>query len=265
MSPPKPLPTDPLVPTNVSRAGERLNSAEIRGQSRKRKADSEQKSSKTKRGLNARYTHKSLGVSLLHGHHYRLLLDTPLFHLNSQRYPNVHTTHDYRQQVNPDNRKTKGVFLKINAWQDVQYRQLALPLSWWFLSGCTGRGLDTRLGLLLTLLALTEFIWGVGNLEEMSKPSQQKRRRQAHHLCLFLQHCTICHVQPWLLENVSRCVIPVPLHWSYVWPRSTVAGGAITDEHSPSGPSHITWEDLSPSRRSPPVHGGIFNSALPAG
>lgn len=41
-----------------------------------------------------------------------------------------------------------------------------LPLSWWFLSGCTGRGLDTRLGLLLTLLALTEFIWGVGNLEE---------------------------------------------------------------------------------------------------
>lgn len=38
--------------------------------------------------------------------------------------------------------------------------ELTLPLSWWFLSGCTGRGLDTRLGLLLTLLALTEFIWG---------------------------------------------------------------------------------------------------------
>lgn len=62
---------------------------------------------------------------------------------------------------------------------------LTLPLSWWFLSGCTGRGLDTRLGLLLTLLALTEFIWGVGNLEEMSKPSQQQRRRQAHYLMSF--------------------------------------------------------------------------------
>lgn len=35
----------------------------------------------------------------------------------------------------------------------------ALPLSWLFLSGCTGRGLDTRLGLLL--VALTEFIWGI--------------------------------------------------------------------------------------------------------
>lgn len=48
--------------------------------------------------------------------------------------------------------------------------ELTLPLSWWFLSGCTGRGLETRLGLLLTLLALTEFIWGVVNLKEMSKP-----------------------------------------------------------------------------------------------
>lgn len=72
--------------------------------------------------------------------------------------------------------------------------ELALPLSWWFLSGCTGRGLDTRLGLLLTLLALTEFIWGVGNLEEISKPSQQKRQRRGHRLCLFRQHCTICHL-----------------------------------------------------------------------
>lgn len=35
-----------------------------------------------------------------------------------------------------------------------------LPLSPLFRSGCTGRGLDTRLGLLL--VALTEFIWGVG-------------------------------------------------------------------------------------------------------
>ena len=66
-----------------------------------------------------------------------------------------------------------------------------LPLSWWFLSGCTGRGLDTRLGLLLTLLALKEFIWGGGYLEETSKPSQQTRRLEGHHLCLFSQYCTI--------------------------------------------------------------------------
>lgn len=130
--------------------------------------------------------------------------------------------------------------------------RLTSPLSWWFLSGCTGRGLETRLGLLLTLLALTEFIWGVVNLEEMSKPSQQKRRLEVHRLCLFLQHCTICHLQPWLLRNVSPCVIPVPLHWCYVLPRSDEAGGAITDGHSPSGLSHITWEDLSPSRHFPP-------------
>lgn len=48
-----------------------------------------------------------------------------------------------------------------------------VPLSWWFLSGCTGRGLDTRLGLLLTLLALTEFIWVSGDLEG-------KKRRSLH-------------------------------------------------------------------------------------
>lgn len=129
--------------------------------------------------------------------------------------------------------------------------QLTSPLSWWFLSGCTGRGLETRLGLLLTLLALTEFIWGVVNLEEMSKPSQQKRRLETHHLCLFLQHCTICHLPPRLLEIVSRCVIPVPPHWCYVLPRSTEAGGAIADRHSPSGLGHITWEDLC-------LHGGLL-------
>lgn len=128
---------------------------------------------------------------------------------------------------------------------------LTLPLSWWFLSGCTGRGLDTRLGLLLTLLALTEFIWGVVNLEEMSKPSQQKRRRWAHHLCLFLQHCTVCHLSPWLLEekkHVWLCVIP--LRCCYVLPRCTVAGGAINRRAAQSvrGHGHITWEDLSPSR-----------------
>jgi len=39
----------------------------------------------------------------------------------------------------------------------VEYKFPVLPLSALFLSGCTGRGLDTRLGLLL--LALTEFIW----------------------------------------------------------------------------------------------------------
>ena len=48
-----------------------------------------------------------------------------------------------------------------------------------------------------------------------------------------------------------RCVIPVPLHWSYVWSRSTVAGGAITHRHGPSGLGHITWED--PSLSPPPV------------
>lgn len=115
------------------------------------------------------------------------------------------------------------------------------PLSWGFLSGCTGRGLDTRLGLLLTLLALTEFICGVGNLEEKRR-SLHSRRGDAEHavLCLFLQHTTICHRSPRLKTNVPpRLFAAVPLHRCYVWPRSTVAGGAITDRDSPSGRSHI--------------------------
>lgn len=39
------------------------------------------------------------------------------------------------------------------------------------------------------------------NLKEMSKPSQQERRRRARRLCLFLQHCAVCHLSPWLEEK----------------------------------------------------------------
>lgn len=54
-----------------------------------------------------------------------------------------------------------NVFLKRFKMRPVSFAVTlhALPLSWLFLSGCTGRGLDTRLGLLL--VALTEFICGV--------------------------------------------------------------------------------------------------------
>lgn len=86
---------------------------------------------------------------------------------------------------------------------------------------------------------------GVLNLQEMWKLSQQMRRRRTRRLCLFHRHCAACHLPPRLDRNVLLCVAPVPLHWCYVWPRSTEAGGAITDELSPSGLSHTTGEDLS--------------------
>lgn len=117
------------------------------------------------------------------------------------------------------------------------------PLSWGFLSGCTGRGLDTRLGLLLTLLALTEFIWGVGDLEETSKPSQQKRRRLVY---VFLFSGIARSAMFSLLLMETHCFSgAVPPHCCYVLPRPTEAGGAIMGRHGPSGLGHITWEDLS--------------------
>lgn len=69
----------------------------------------------------------------------------------------------------------------------------------------------------------------------MSKPSQQMRRRvEWHHLCLFLQHCAICHLSPSLPKNVSLRVIPVSLRCCYVLPCLAEAGGAITGRQARS-------------------------------
>lgn len=88
---------------------------------------------------------------------------------------------------------------------------------------------------------------GVLNLQEMRKLSQQKRRRRSRRtLCFLRRHCVACHRPPRFDRSALLvCSLPFPLHWCYVWPRSTEAGGAITDELSPSGLSHTTGEELS--------------------
>ena len=55
------------------------NLTAVWGQTSTRRADSEQKPSKTKRGLDASYQHKSLGVSWLHRSALQLLLATHCF------------------------------------------------------------------------------------------------------------------------------------------------------------------------------------------
>lgn len=114
----------------------------------------------------------------------------------------------------------------------ISWPRPSLPLSPLFRSGCTGRGLDTRLGLLL--VALTEFIWGVGCWKidcyprppaSKFSPSTQTTTRTA-----FSQiHPINCDQKPAGIWGVIAVFSP----WCYsspriaAWCQLRVAGGAI--------------------------------------
>lgn len=117
----------------------------------------------------------------------------------------------------------------------ISWPRPSLPLSPLFRSGCTGRGLDTRLGLLL--VALTEFIWGVGcrKIDCYPRPPAAKfspRPKLPPGQPFSQLHPNNCDQKPagiWgVIAFFSSVVIQLPPYRRSVpAPSQTVAGGAI--------------------------------------
>lgn len=109
-----------------------------------------------------------------------------------------------------------------------------------FRSGCTGRGLDTRLGLLL--VALTEFIWGVGcwkkytAILDLPLPNLARNPNSHPDSSYSRLHPNNCDQKPATIWGViaffffflppSVSQLP-PFHRSVPAPSQSVAGGAI--------------------------------------